>query len=394
LVYVIRIKMKVLEEVKNISNSFDMWSANNLVKDPWQYSTFTKIIHKQQAQSTELRESTPKDKTLFYNNVFKYEFKGRNLESQQTTAKLLLFIYITSFTNPTEHKKFHYLRMVQENVFLDDTTKSLFFEAFCCSQRQYWRLNRLVHQYKVKKMIIRNDSDLYMNLLCSHYKENIILIHDNQKYIFSKSDILKLVDSSITHATNFFTQPQPVKNPYNNLPFDHSCLYHIYFFLKEKLMVMPTLLHQFFLCDFHLKTFEDENQCLLRETIITRFLNHSGELENKCDYIHDMLCSINYGNCVLMVDEDFPKEKLVDIMKPYLRLYLLSLYSAYTKEHINYERELKIKLRKFANFNPHFGRKIITLNKNDTLTGFPVSFSTEKKKRKISCTFNDLHIVF
>jgi hypothetical protein len=231
-----------------------------------------------------------------------------------------------------------------------------------------------------------------MNPITSEQKDIITLIHENQKYIFTKTDILKLIDSSITHSVSFHADPSPVKNPYNNLPFDPSCLYHIYFFLKKKLLFVPILIHQFFSCGFQLDRFEEENKNLLCETIIQSFLNHPGEIEKKCDFIHDMFCSIDYGNQIITIDEGFPKQKLVDIMKPYLRLFILSMYSTYTEDHIFYERQLKRKLRQFYNFNPKFGRKIISFESR--ITGLPLSLSKEKNTRKISFSFNDSHIKF
>jgi hypothetical protein len=115
-------------------------------------------------------------------------------------------------------------------------------------------------------------------------------------------------------------------------------------------------------------------------------------MEKKCDYIHNMLCSIRYGKCIITIDADFPKQKLVDIMKPYLRLFILSMYSTYNEDHIYYERQLHRKLKQFYNFNPKFGRKIISVE--SPVTGLPLSFSNEKNKRTISVLFNESHIPF
>jgi hypothetical protein len=162
--------------------------------------------------------------------------------------------------------------------------------------------------------------------------------------------------------------------------------------LKEKLLFVPTLIHQFFSCGFQLDRFEEENKTLLCETIIQAFLNHPGELEKKCDFIHNMFCSIDYGKQIIIIDKGFPKQKLVDIMKPYLRLFILSMYSTYDEDHIFYERQLKRKLRQFYNFNPKFGRKIISFEL--PTTEVPLSFSSEKNKRHMRFTFNDSHIKF
>jgi hypothetical protein len=59
------------------------------------------------------------------------------------------------------------------------------------------------------------------------------------------------------------------------------------------------------------------------------------------------------------IDPDFPKEELVNIMRPYLRLYYISMYSIDEYKKLNAFSELHKRLHKFYRYNPRFGRKIV-----------------------------------
>jgi hypothetical protein len=62
----------------------------------------------------------------------------------------------------------------------------------------------------------------------------------------------------------------------------------------------------------------------------------------------------------VIINEGFPKDTLINIMKPYLHLYYTSLYATNgTYKQCNSEYMLKKKLRLFVNYNPNFGRRYI-----------------------------------
>jgi hypothetical protein len=67
----------------------------------------------------------------------------------------------------------------------------------------------------------------------------------------------------------------------------------------------------------------------------------------------------------ILIDEEFPRDKLINIMKPYLHLYYTSLYATNgTYKQCNAEYTLRRKLMRFRNFNPLFGRKYVRFNKD------------------------------
>jgi hypothetical protein len=88
----------------------------------------------------------------------------------------------------------------------------------------------------------------------------------------------------------------------------------------------------------------------------------------------------------IIIDIDFPVDKLIQIMKPYLLLYLQSYYSFVPTIQNNTGILLNRKLKKFQKFNPRFGRKIYKLE---------FKYENFKKKSFIkSYEFIDKHIPF
>ena len=59
----------------------------------------------------------------------------------------------------------------------------------------------------------------------------------------------------------------------------------------------------------------------------------------------------------ILIDEDFPINKLSTIMKPYLFLFCKSLYSFHPQIKKQYSNLFKLRMLRFNKFNPQFGRK-------------------------------------
>jgi hypothetical protein len=83
--------------------------------------------------------------------------------------------------------------------------------------------------------------------------------------------------------------------------------------------------------------------------------------------------------------DDFPQDKLIKIMRPYLYLKLISDYSLVHIKKIAAKKKLLKKLYEFQKYNPKFGRKFIKFN-NINIDGkikkvkSHVEFSSEYKK--------------
>jgi hypothetical protein len=361
---------------------------------PSQYDTFCKVIHKLNATSDIFYHTFPKNKYMFFQNLFHHELKTNEIDTCSSQTKILLYIFITSFQNATTINKFLYLKQVQNNPFLDETVKKLFFDLFCQGQTYYWRLNRFANSFKTRKMQLLTIHDLYMQPIDESDKHVITVIQENQKYMFTVTDIYKIIYSSITNSYFLFSDPQPVKNPYNNLPFSKSNLYNIYFCLKEKLLSMPLVFQHFFLCDFDLVRFEENSRVLLRELNIEQFIHSKDEIDKKCDLINDMFYRVDY-NGVIIIDDKFPQERLVSIMKPYLNLYLRAEYSLDKQVRMKSRHILKKKLTAFYDYNSCFGRKIIGFQTmNHFLSTFQFGIENNNERNKTIHTYNDDHLPF
>jgi hypothetical protein len=201
-----------------------------------------------------------------------------------------------------------------------------------------------------------------LNELNENDKNVISIIDNNSKYLFHVNDLIKIVNTSLTNSYLFFSEPKSVKNPYNNLPFNKATLYNIYFYIRYKTDYYPELLFKFFECNFNLTEFKFLNENLLREYTIENYVYKSPAYIIEKD-IRQMVSSFNL-HCErvrvknrILIDEEFPSNKLVTIMKPYLFLYCKSLYSFHPQIKKQYSDYFKLSMLRFNKFNPQFGRK-------------------------------------
>ena len=267
-----------------------------------------------------------------------------------------------------------------------------FINYFCKIQNTYNVLNRFVYNYKYNKSKIVVNTDICLNEIIYNSKNVICIFHKNSRYLFHAKDLISIINTSLTNSYMFFSEPLPIKNPYNNLPFDKSTLYNIYFFIRYKTNYHCDLLLKFFDCDFNLTIFKGKNEYLLRELSINNYVYKSTSqiLETE---ILDMISFYNDNYCrdisefKIFIDKEFPKDKLIKIFQPYLLIYLFSQYSFLThkkKEALYY---FKMGMIKFQNFNPLFGRKKIKI-----IIKYKKNF--EKKIGGKIIEFDDRHIKF
>jgi hypothetical protein len=247
-------------------------------------------------------------------------------------------------------------------LLVDKKKQEEFIDYFYKIQKTYNTLNRLVYNYKYKKTKIVVNTDMGLNELNENDKNVISIIDNNSKYLFHVNDLIKIVNTSLTNSYLFFSEPKSVKNPYNNLPFNKATLYNIYFYIRYKTDYYPELLFKFFECNFNLTEFKFLNENLLREYTIENYVYKSPAYIIEKD-IRQMVSSFNL-HCErvrvknrILIDEEFPSNKLVTIMKPYLFLYCKSLYSFHPQIKKQYSDYFKLSMLRFNKFNPQFGRK-------------------------------------
>ena len=343
-------------------------------------NTFCQIVHKQCAESDELYKLN----NLNYSFESQRELTSKTWSSElklPDTSKTLMKILICMFTSTPvaislTRTKYDFLTTIRDNVFLDQGTKDNVFTLFCSVQRKYNLLNRLCYRYKRRNMTVAIQRDLFLNSIRESQHNVMAIIQNDKKYLFTMMDLRNIIESALSNSPYHFSQPLPIKNPYNNMPFDKSTLYNIYFFMKRGDFVMSVLFHQYFLCNFNLTRFQDENSVIIREMYIQQYLKNACPQSLRF-YIMEMLLEYGFSK-KYPIDKGFPTTQLINIMRPYLDMFYKQRYSLDMSSYHSLQKKLKSKLVDFFHYNPKFGRKVMVRNKESSMIA----------------TYNDAHIPF
>jgi hypothetical protein len=271
------------------------------------------------------------------------------------TTKILYYI------PPFQKIRMFYNIFTRQNntdyLFLDQYVDEI-LTIFSKAQRTYYAFSRLAHIYRLKKYKTVVTDDLSMTPLDKDHGNTFILIQNKTKYLFNLNDIVKIVETSITNAPNFFQEPNKAKNPYNNENLNYSTLYNIYFKLKTSGRIMSIIFHLYFLSNFNLDKFVLNNEAYLRDITIQKYI-HNATPSVLYKSIATMLNS-NFYSKKLDIHVDFPKDLLLEIFKPFLYYYFIVNYDIQGTHRTSvFKRILYIKLKKFYKYNTTFGRKIL-----------------------------------
>jgi hypothetical protein len=279
--------------------------------------------------------------------------------------------------------KFKLLRDGLENVFYNDLIRNAHIQTFYKLQKVYRCMCRLAFIYKFKRAKVQVATDLLLNDLSPNDKNVLTIFDSNSKYLFSLTDLVNIFYSSLCNSAYFIPSPVSCKNPYTNLPFSKANLYNIYFFILRNKVQVPVIIQNYFLCNFSLRRFLFENKRLIHENSIESYVNNSPPTYLYSS-ITDMLYEHNINRPRLKIHTDFPLNKLVDIMRPYLMLYYKSKYSGVRALNKKNHLLLCKKMREFKKFNPKFGQKTKAIHSLDSMW---ISQPSET-------SFNDRHIIY
>ena len=285
-----------------------------------------------------------------------FDFRNNNV------AQAYLFI---CFCNKEvyNNNKFNFYIDTLKNKLMPDFMKNEFINNFIKIQRIYYIFNKLAFLYKYNKSKIIVDTDLCLTKLDINHYLTFCLHEDNKNYLFNINEIVKLIITALINSPLFFSEPLVSKNPYNNIPFNKSTLYNIYFTLQRKNLKIHELFYKFFLENFDLTNFKKYNEHLIREYAIDNYIKNTQD-----DILYNVILSmlIEYNKLVHKKDRykfchNFPKDKIILAMKPFLRLYYKSNFSLITTIKNNSHKYLFANLIKFKKNNICFGRKIYKL---------------------------------
>lgn len=283
---------------------------------------------------------------------FPREHNGNNIVPYM--FQTVLCSQFSPFFTKIPFVKFEFLRHQMENMFLQAADKEFFLNYFCKIQRRYFVLLRFVSTCKHKRAKIQISEDLYMNPLQEGDRNVIAILQNGKKYLFSIANMINITNTALTNAPHFFVSPLPIKNPYNNLIFSKSALYHIFFAIKSSTFIMPMPLYYFFLANFDLLQFQNEYEGVIRDIAIETYVKMS-EWKILLPAVKLMLLQ----KSKIRVHKEFPGEKLVNIMKPYLRLFFIYKYSLDDYKRTAAICQLRDKLARFYKMYPRFGRKLL-----------------------------------
>jgi len=319
-------------------------------------------------------------------NIF-YEILHKVRDKHAPVYDYMLFCF-SEYTRKTQTKLQELHSLIGNPLFFGNERINNTLDCFQKSQRIYHGFSKLARIFKYKRSTVKVEYDLYLNPINKEHKNSLLIYQDGCKYWFTLTDLINIIVNSITNTCNFFSKPLECKNPYNNLVFSKAILYNIYFHVKHSNLKMPTVLNQYFACDFDLKLFEIENEFLIREHSILRYINKS-PIDLLVKEIDEMLKI--YTRKRIKYHEDFPKDELVEIMRPYLYLHCLCKYSIEGLEIRNASYALLFnKLMEFQKKSPSFGRKIFKKRPFDMLT----PFASFKRRSKFVETFITEHPKF
>jgi len=278
--------------------------------------------------------------------------------------------------------KFNYLSNLLNNMFYTEDDKQQFQIIFGKAYQIYRGFSLLARLYRVKKIPPHNTCDLVLNpfipnfndlhSILKHTKQQpFMLIQNGAKYFFSRVDLIRLLNTSLGNTFDFFAKPLVCSNPYNKIAFAYHDLYNIYFYIKDGHMKISELIDAYHDCGFVLEKFVLEKEYLIREYAIKEYI-----INRPDDELYDDIIDMIDEHCpTITIHTDFPRKKLLFIMKPYLYLYFISMYSLIPSKKNKYRKLFKRKIHDFNTFNPSFGRKVVHTARSmfgDLIEGQPV----------------------
>jgi hypothetical protein len=317
------------------------------------------------------------------NNIFFFiAQKIVDKESKQIIINIKKQI-ISSFISSNKYsikRKFELITETEQNIFYNPTILNDFLNFLCKIQKVYFALIKFKNICLLKKTQIQVDYDMCLNPIDKTKQTCICIYQNNKLYWFLLRDTMNIIYTALTNAPGFFSEPLVSKNPYNNMPFNKSTLYNIYFKLKYSGLKMPDLIDKFFLTNFDMGNFAFNYEHLVREYAIEKYIKNTPEINLHQSAII-MLKNYNLRInpiYIINIHPEFPKEKLVKILKPCLLLYFKYSYSLIKTVKLNVLNCLFKKLKQLILFNPRFGRKIISQDKPIYFDDRHMNFNSEK----------------
>ena len=314
----------------------------------------------------------------------------RKVNSQEYSARLMLqsLVYkpMPLFSNETRHFVCQ-ITDIFNNPFNGLGVSLLaerFLKLYNILRRTYRAFNLLARIWRIKRIPVRQKTDLYMNELDPTHPNTFQLVQPNGVYYFAMNNLVRIIVDSITNQNGMFVEPLIAKNPYTNTPLTKTEIFNIYFALRTKGTKIPEFLQKFYDCELNIYEFRLRHETELRDYGIKQYVKTAptNELYNDlCDMLE-----LNKMKKRICVDPGFSKKEFVKTMMPYLEMYFLGRYSFSSTTRLYANKKLKMHLKQFAEKNPIYGKKMLT-EKKPSLFEPPPTSPAMSYYTKVNSTF-------
>lgn len=321
--------------------------------------------------------------TQYWKEIQTREFSTTTNDSQTRQIKHLYFMYIETISKQINTKvlsttpeiltkeKYRAYKLLITNMFLDTTTREKIQTIFETTQKHYFALTRFsrhIHKILQRKNQTNQHkitTDLSLMPLNPQDKYTFIVYENTNNtqnsYLFSIPDLINIIQTAITNAPNFFEKPLQPKNPYTNIPFSTNTLQAFFYKLHKMYYPIPPTLENYYKCQYNLKQFQLQNQMEIRDIAIKKFVTNSPTTvlhQEILDMINEYFYDPQEDKCI-EIDNEFPKQQLVNIMRPYLYVFLMGEYHIHGSEKRSQAKRVFRRAKQiFMNYNPRFGEQI------------------------------------
>ena len=239
-------------------------------------------------------------------------------------------------------------------------------------QQHYHNLVKFVKIVKMRYVKAKNQLDLLLRPISENDKNVYVILQANTKYLFRVSEFQQIIVTCIANTEEYFPEMLEIKNPYNNMKITNTILYNFYFHLKTNNYKIDELFSAYFDSSFRSKEYLSKYEVIIRDRAITNEVKY-GHHDRLYHYILRMFIDYKRRLGKIHLSCGFPRKELVDIMRPYLHLYLYQLY--YPRElprKYDSEELLSKRLHQLACINPSFGKRTIhsEVEKDGTIKTF------------------------
>ena len=278
--------------------------------------------------------------------------------------------------------KFNKISNVYFSFLHNNEDKEEFLNKICKCQKIYFAFLKLKHIIDLKKSTIFNcDSDLlFNNKLSSLSKSSKITLFENYTiYTFKISDLINIINNSLSNHEKFIIKPVYIKNPYTNANFTSSSIYNIFIFINESSFIVPYLFQSFIYSDICIDKFLYKNETLINQFIMDNYIHSLNDNELYKEIKKMISLKNNFLKINIVIHNDFPINIIIDCFKKYYVYHYTSMYHYNShKRYTNYIL-LNKKLIAFYKEYPLFGRVFLKSVKLFNKTKREFGYRTEYK---------------